>query len=360
MYKVSHQPLLSVIIPALNEAETLPLLLGDLRRQQGLRLEVLIGDGGSTDGTRQVAERCGARCIVAPLGRGAQMNAAAREAAGDFLLFLHADSRLDDPHLLANGLIAMQQAMHSSPQVAGHFRLRFMRSRPGNALSYRYIEAKTVLNRTNTTNGDQGMLLPRDFFRQLGGFDERLPFLEDQRLAETIRGRGAWITLPGELRTSARRFESEGFHRRYLLMGLMMVMHATGQEEFFRRAPGIYRMQPETGQLVLSPFFDLIRAQIRHDWSTRQTARIFFRIGRYLRENAWQPFFFLDVCLRPLLGAERSPLLWTHDRLIAPCLRFRAVDALFGLLSFCWFLGVIAPVFRLLESSRLRHNQGRG
>jgi len=346
------QPLLTVIIPALNEAETLPALLTDLRRQDGVSLEIIVGDGGSLDATRSVAESFGVQWMRTARGRGAQMNAAAQRATGDYYLFLHADSRIDDPDLLGNALRTLRIAESDSPRVAGHFRLRFMRSTKQNALAYRYIEAKTALNRPGTTNGDQGLLLAAAFFRHLGGFDQTLPFLEDQRLAEKIRAQGRWITLPGVLKTSARRFESEGFHRRYLLMSMMMGMHGIGELAFFERAPGVYRQQQETGRLRLSPFFGLIWRMIRHDWGLAGTLRSFYRLGRYIRRNSWQPFFFVDVALRPLLGTEGSPFLDFHDRRVAPRTDWRILNALAGLLCFIWYMGILAPFFRLTEMAQ--------
>jgi rSAM/selenodomain-associated transferase 2 len=347
----ASEPMLSVIVPVLNEADTLPHLLGDLRRQEGITLEILVADGGSSDATRQVAQAQGARVVEARQGRGAQMNAAASQAHGPVLLFLHADSRLCDPHLLRDALLALRRALQETSRVAGHFPLRFQRTRPGHGLAYRFLEAKSALNRVNTTNGDQGLLLSRRFFDQLGGFDESLPFLEDQRLAEKIRVQGRWITLPGAVLTSARRFESEGFHRRYLLMGLMMLFFSINETQFFHRAPEVYRAQGETGRLRLSPFFALIRSMIRRDWGLRGTLHLMLRSGRYLRQNTWQPFFFLDVCLRPLLGDHRAPLLWLHDRIIAPCLRFGVVDGLIGLLLLVGGGAIVAPAVFLWESA---------
>ena len=348
-------PLLSVIIPALNEAENLPALLADLRRQRGPALEVIVGDGGSTDGTREVVTAAGGRLVAARRGRGAQMNAAAAVACGELFLFLHADSRLPEPDLLAGAVAALQRAAMVTPRVAGHFRLCFIRTAAGPDLAYRFLEAKTALNRVNTTNGDQGLLLSGRFFHELGGFDESLPFLEDQRLAEQIRRRGVWLTLPGELRSSARRFETEGFHRRYLLMGIMMGMHSVGMHDFFLRAPGVYRLQQDTGRLRLSPYFALLWSMVRRDWGWAETPRVFLRLGRYIRQNAWQPFLFVDVWLQPILGASRSPLLALHDRFIAPILACRPVDAVVGLGCFVWYMGVLTLWFRLTESPITSH-----
>jgi len=339
------RPLLSVIVPTLNEAQALPALLDDLSRQQGVALEVVVGDGGSTDDTERVAAQHGARVVTARRGRGAQMNAAAAQAIGEYFLFLHADSKLEDLRLLGNALAVLRQAEQEQPRVAGHFRLRFCRATRKNGWAYRYLEAKTGLNRPGTTNGDQGLLLSRTFFHHLGGFDDSLPFLEDQRIADAIRFQGRWITLPGALATSARRFESEGFHRRYLLMGIMMGLYAIGELSFFTRAPGVYRVQEATGRLLLAPIFALLWSMVRHDWGLSGTLRTFYRLGRYLRRNAWQPFFFLDICMQPVVRPGSTPLLHFHDRFIAPCLDFRLVDGCAGLVCFVWYLAILAPVF---------------
>lgn len=343
---------LSVIIPTLNEAEHLPTLLADLAQQQNILLEIIIGDGGSSDATGAVAVKFGALFVVAPRGRGAQMNAAAVVATGEYLLFLHADSTLDDPLLLSNALHVMMSEPDKECRRAGHFPLRFARTSGRNALAYRYAEEKTAFNRRNTTNGDQGLLLSADFFRTLGGFDECMPFLEDQRIAEKIRAEGRWITLPGHLETSARRFEKEGFHRRYILMSMMMGLHSVGVEEFFARAPGIYRTQQDTGRLLLSPFFALIRQMMKEEWGVRGTIRVFYLLGGYIRQNSWQMFYLVDVWSRPLVGAGRYPFLRFHDRVFAPFTNFRLFDALTGLLCFVWFMGILAPYFRWVDGCR--------
>ena len=348
--------LLSVIIPTINEAENLPGLLDDLKQQENITLEIIVGDGGSTDATRLIAESYGATFVSSKRGRGAQMNAATLKASGKYYLFLHADSRVDDVNLFSNALQALTDEYTEQYRIAGHFRLRFIRSTPHNAVAYRYAEEKTAFNRVNTTNGDQGLMLYREFFEQLGGFDESMPFLEDQRIAEKIRSQGTWITLPGFLKTSARRFEAEGFHRRYTLMSIMMGLYSVGELDFFVRAPGIYQVQQNTGKLYLSPFFGLIWRMICYDWGIWRSARIFYLLGRYIRQNSWQMFFFIDVLLHNLLGEARYPFLCLHDRVIAPCTNFKVFNALVGIFCFIWFMGILAPFYAVIDFRGQRYN----
>ncbi|HXG28223.1 MAG TPA: TIGR04283 family arsenosugar biosynthesis glycosyltransferase, partial [Nevskiales bacterium] len=259
-------PELAVVIPCLNEADALPLLLRDLAAQRGITLEVIVADGGSTDRSAQLARLQGVQVIETPRGRARQMNAGARSSKAPWLLFLHADSRLHDPGLLRSALDCLRNAIAAgggAEQLAGHFALRFERRDARHALAWRYVEEKTAFNRPYCTNGDQGLLLARRYFEALGGFDEDLPLFEDQRLCARIRASGALVTLPGRLATSARRFEQAGFHRQYLLMALIMAMQAAGIETFFRHAPGLYPPQHEAGRLRLLPFFRLAREGVR-------------------------------------------------------------------------------------------------
>jgi GT2 family glycosyltransferase len=253
------------------------------------------------------------------------MNAGARGARAEWLLFLHADSRIEDPRLLSSALQALRDRLQVSghPCVAGHFALKFRRVDQRHALAWCYVEEKTAFNRPGCTNGDQGLLLSRKYFDELGGFDQDPPLLEDQRIAARIRRSGELITLPGILHTSARRFEQAGFHRQYLLMALIMAMHATGSEDFFRQASGLYRAQHEAAGLKLMPFFRLALgcARARGRWKT------WLAIGRYGRENGWQLFFFLDVALRPWLGPGRYPALRFYERVIEPYTNNRLCDA---------------------------------
>lgn len=286
------RPVLSVVIPALDEAAALPRLLGALAAQRGVSFEVIVADGGSADGTPDVAAAHGARTIVVPRGRGAQMNAGAAAAGGEWLLFLHADSRPTGPDQLRRALDTLRG--RGATRLAGHFALCFERERHGHRFLYRLMEAKSASNRRHTINGDQGVLLRRDWFEALGGFDESFPFLEDQRLAARIEDQGAWVLLPDRLATSARRFEAEGLGARYLLMGLIMAMYLAGEEGFFAEAPTLYRAQTETDRLRLSPFLKL--AWRRYAAKDRAARRAFCRrLGAVALGQAWQLGLMLKV-----------------------------------------------------------------
>ena len=136
-------------------------------------------------------------------------------------------------------------------------------------------------------------------------------------------------------------------------MGMMMGLYSIGAESFFVRAPGAYQVQQETGKLLLSPFFGLIRRMMCDDWGFAGSIRIFYLLGRYIRRNSWQMFYFFDIRLRAKLGAGRYPFLTFHDRIFGPCINFRIFDALTGMLCFLWFMGVLAPFFWLLEYREL-------
>lgn len=344
-----HIPQLSVIVPTINEAETLPRLLERLQQQQKIRLEVIVSDGGSVDGTLATADRAGARLVQSNAGRGRQMNSAAASASAPYLLFLHADSLPTSDHQLGNALETLKTTCGrlGSERVAGHFPLRFRRSRKGNNLAYSYYESKSALNRAECTNGDQGFLMSAEFFRELGGFDESLWFLEDQRLAEKIRRTGCWITLPGELETSARRFEREGLGRRMILSALIMNFHSIGLSEFFDRAETVYRNQDSTGYLLMTPIFQLI-SDLNREAGASVSRQRWRATGRYVLSHAWQPLFYLDILLGKLFKTGSHPLLYLHDRLFRPVAGFPPFEYLAAGLTWIWFQ-ISWKVFSFLE-----------
>ena len=285
------RPELSVIIPTLNECETLPLLLGDLAAQQGVDCELLISDGGSTDGTPVLAadlltrHRLAGRVLGGPAGRGRQLNAGAAQAGGEWLLFLHADSRLPEPTALAGALAVL--GTEASPTLAGHFTLRFDRPADADPFPYYLLEVKAASGLPGTIHGDQGFLLRRRFFQQLGGFREDLPVLEDTLLAEAIRRCGGWRRLPATIITSARRFQSEGYRQRQTLNALLVNFAMIGWDEPLRQTPAVYRVQNRAQPLSLAPFLRLVDDLLGR-LPLAAHAQIWYRTGALVRANAWQ------------------------------------------------------------------------
>lgn len=336
------KPQLSVIIPTLNEVEVLPELLRQLCDQQGIALEVIVADGGSIDGTHDVAAEFSTTLVRCDSGRGLQMNSGAKVAIADTLLFLHADSGLTSPNQLSEALAQLEHEQKGK-LVAGHFALEFVGEHDSAEFRYRYLQAKTELSRANTINGDQAVLIRREHFIALGGFDESMGFLEDQRFAEKLREQGQWLLLPHRLQTSSRRFSSEGFSRRYTLMSIIMGMYAVGAQAFFQQAGGIYKAQHEVDKLRLAPFIALCaKTLVRLPWRQR------FRVGGFIARNAWQLGLMLEVRLRPVLGTGKpashlSYWLPVYDRYLAWFFRSEPVAIMTLALAACWFFAVLLP-----------------
>lgn len=193
-------PLLSIVVPVLNEARCLPALLTRLRGL-GEQVETLVVDGGSSDGSQQLVRADGrAILLAAARGRALQMNAGAAAARAPLLFFLHGDT-LPPPE--APGMII--RALADPTVLAGSFRLAFDRD----AALLRFYAWCSSANSLLTTYGDQGLFMRRSDFEALGGFPE-LPFLEDIEFQRRLRRHGRVIKLNHALRTSARRFERHG------------------------------------------------------------------------------------------------------------------------------------------------------
>ncbi len=208
--------MLSVVIPALNAARTLPACLAALDDGPRAR-EVVVVDGGSADDTCRVAAELGARVIAAPRGRGTQLAAGAGAARGDGLLFLHADTRLPPGWGRAASAFLAAPAHH---ERAAYW--AFALDDPSPAA--RRLE-RMVAWRCRTLGlpyGDQGLLIRRRFYDALGGFAS-LPLMEDVDLARRI-GRRRLVPLDMAAVSSAERYRRDGYLRRPLrnltLLGL--------------------------------------------------------------------------------------------------------------------------------------------
>jgi rSAM/selenodomain-associated transferase 2 len=199
--------MLSVVIPTWQAATTLPRTLAALR--DGALGEVVVADGGSTDATRAIAARAGARVIEAPRGRGPQLAAGAATATGDWLLFLHADTA---PALGWAGAVAAFMADPANGRRAGVFRFVL----DDGATAARRLE-RLVAWRTRVLGlpyGDQGLLIARTFYDEVGGF-RPIPLMEDVDLVRRI-GRRRLAGLDAAAVTSAARYRRDGYGRRAL------------------------------------------------------------------------------------------------------------------------------------------------
>jgi rSAM/selenodomain-associated transferase 2 len=221
--------LLSIIIPVLNEASNIAVALDALAPLRARGAEVIVVDGGSSDDTVPSATPLADRVITAPRGRAAQMNAGAKVAIGDVLLFLHADARLPAD---ADRLIL--DALAQSGRAWGRFDVTITGTHPLFPVIAWLMNTRSRL--TGITTGDQAMFVTRAAFEAVGGFPP-IGLMEDITLARNLKR----ITLPLCLRervtTSGRRWESRGVVRTILLMWRLRLAYFFGArpDELARR-----------------------------------------------------------------------------------------------------------------------------
>lgn len=214
----SDKPRLSVIIPTVNEALCLERCLESIPRVP--EVELVVADGGSTDGTVDLARSLGATVVVAPRGRAAQMNAGAAMARGALLLFLHADTRLPPKaHVEAARLLA-------EPGVAlAAFRLGI----DHRSFGLRCIEflANFRSRWLRMPYGDQALAVRSDVFRRMGGFRE-LPIIEDFEFVRRVRRHGRVRLSRRTVSTSARRWVRDGILRTVIINQLCILGYRCG------------------------------------------------------------------------------------------------------------------------------------
>jgi rSAM/selenodomain-associated transferase 2 len=208
---------ISVVIPVLNEAVCLAGTIRSVRAERPL--EIIVVDGGSTDRTHEAARQAD-RILQGPCGRAAQMNLGAAHAAGDVLLFLHADCSLE-----AGALQAARACLRGRRVAAGCFRMAVAAPGP----LYRLIEACATgrVRLTGLIYGDQGLFLERRQFERVGGFPP-LRLMEDVFLCRRLRREGRMVVATRRIFVSARRWRREGVVRQTLRNWTLTALAAGG------------------------------------------------------------------------------------------------------------------------------------
>ncbi len=217
----AHGEVISVIIPALNEEASIEATLKAVDKQKELAdpVEVIVVDGGSGDRTVEIAGRY-ARVIQDKSGRAGQMNTGARHAAGEILLFLHADTVLPQGVSLQEKI---PEALEIPGVVAGSFSLRFDTTHP-------FLSFLTFFTRFSwwwARYGDQGLFLRKETFDALGGYKE-IPIMEDVDIIRRLRRRGRLHIIKDPVVTSARRYLSKGIYRQHFLNVFLFAAYFCG------------------------------------------------------------------------------------------------------------------------------------
>jgi len=209
---------LSVVVPALNEASGIGRAL-ERARVPGVH-ELIVVDGGSTDGTPEIARPYADRVLFSRRGRAEQMNVGASAATGDVLLFLHADT------LLPPGFAeAIQRALRDPGVAGGRFDVDLQPSTPLLWLTATLINVRSRLSRIST--GDQAIFVRRRVFEAIGGFP-RLPLMEDVAFSRQLKRAGKVACLREKAITSSRRWLADGVLRTILLMWTLRFLFFAG------------------------------------------------------------------------------------------------------------------------------------
>ncbi len=208
----------SIVVPTLNEASRIEHCLQRLRSDFP-DCELVVVDGGSADGTLDLAARY-ARTVRSAAGRATQMNAGAAVTTGDILWFIHADCRVP-----VDALDLLRRALLDPGVVGGGLQLRFDQRSLG--LDYLAVSSNLRARRLHWIFGDQAMFVRRDVFDSVGGFPQ-IPLMEDLEMSRTLRRRGELAVLPTTVTASARRLVDQGVWRMTVLMQLLKLQYLLG------------------------------------------------------------------------------------------------------------------------------------
>ena len=206
---------LSIVIPVLNEGDGLLSFLQALPDTDSA-MEIILADGGSSDGSLSHAASRVSRVIVSEKGRAHQMNAGAAVAAGDYLLFLHADTYLPE---------GFKSLIQQEAVDWGRFDVRLS----GDHWAFRMIEfmMNWKSGKTGICTGDQAIFIKRNLFESLGGY-AAIPLMEDIEMTDRLRKICKPLRVRTPLTTSSRRWEEAGILKTMLLMWYLRIRYAMG------------------------------------------------------------------------------------------------------------------------------------
>jgi rSAM/selenodomain-associated transferase 2 len=215
-------PLVSVVMPVLDEAAVVASSLAGLQALRAAGGEVIVVDGGSRDATRSIAAPLADRVLVAPRGRATQMNAGAKAARGGLLVFLHADTAV-----ASGALEALPARLEASGRAWGRFDVSIAGADPMLALVALLMNARSRL--TGIATGDQAIFARRDAFERAGGFPE-IAIMEDIALSKALKRESSPLCLRERVVTSGRRWEKHGTLRTIFLMWRLRLAYALGAD----------------------------------------------------------------------------------------------------------------------------------
>lgn len=213
---------LSIVIPALNEAEHIAATLERLQPLRRRGVEVVVVDGGSSDATVALAQAAADCVMTAERGRALQMNAGAAAAKGEILCFLHADTRLPEG---ADGLII--DGLARSRRSWGRFDVRIEGRHPMLKVIAWMMNRRSRL--TGIATGDQAIFVTRSLFEAAGRFPP-IPLMEDIALSRQLKIYGRPLCIAHRLTTSGRRWERHGVWRTMLLMWRLRLAYRLGAD----------------------------------------------------------------------------------------------------------------------------------
>lgn len=221
-------PTISIIIPTLNEAAHIQVLLNWLKGHSTAQNieEIIVVDGGSTDQTIELAKRSGVSTLSGPRGRAHQMNLGAKSAKGEILYFLHADTL--PPKNFDTTILRAVAAGHE----AGCFRMRFDTKNP----VLRFFAWLSKINHTLCRGGDQSLFVTKQVFFGNRGFNEDYLIYEDSEFIRRLYRNTDFKVLPRQVVTSARKYRQKGWLRvqyHFAMIHLKNYLGA-GPEELYR------------------------------------------------------------------------------------------------------------------------------